>query len=234
MSSVNKITELASPSNASAPETEQTIVWKGDFGREYTDRNTLDEKALNQLYLRNYGITKREINENFLRDIAKDAGFLEVGCNSGNQLLLLQEMGYTNLSGIELQPYALEIARRRLPGVSLKLGSALSLPHEDSSFEVVFTSGVLIHIGPNDLPHAMDEIYRCSHSYIWGMEYYSADTAEVSYRGHSQLLWKMDYARQYLERFPDLELVREQRLPYLENKNVDAVFLLKKKHSHAS
>jgi len=229
MSSVSKIPGTSSGSSVKAVETEQTIVWKGDFGREYTDRNTLDVEALNQLHRRNYGISKREINASFLRDIPKDAAFLEVGCNAGNQLLLLLEMGFTNLAGVELQPYALEIAQRRLPRVALKSGSALSLPYENFSFDVVFTSGVLIHIGPKDLPRAMDEIYRCTRSYIWGMEYYSTDVAEVSYRGHSQLLWKMNYARQYLERFPDLELVREQRLPYLENKNVDAVFLLRKK-----
>lgn len=229
MSSMSKITEPTSGPSIKGPETEQTIVWKGDFGREYTDRNTLDVDALNQLHSRNYGITKREINESFLRDIPKEASFLEVGCNAGNQLLLLQQMGYSNLAGIELQPYALEIARKRLPGVTLQLGSALSLPHEDSTFDVVFTSGVLIHIGPNDLLRAMDEIHRCSRQYIWGMEYYSADMTEVAYRGHNQLLWKMDYARQYLQRFSDLELVREQHLPYLENKNVDTVFLLKKK-----
>jgi pseudaminic acid biosynthesis-associated methylase len=211
------------------PETEQTEVWKSEFGREYTDRNTFDTKALDELYRKNYGVIRREINERSLRDIAKEASFLEVGCNTGNQLLLLQQMGYSNLSGVELQPYALEIARRRLPSVSLKSGSALALPYADSSFDVVFTSGVLIHIAPDDLPNALDEIYRCSRTYIWGMEYYAPEAAEVSYRSHSGLLWKMDYARRYLDRFPDLELVREQRLPYLENANVDTVFLLRKR-----
>ncbi len=106
----------------------QTAVWKSDFGREYTDRNTFDTASLDDLYSKYYGVARREINDRFLRDIAKDAGFLEVGCNTGNQLLLLQEMGYSNLSGIELQPYALKIARGRLPGVLLKLGLALALP----------------------------------------------------------------------------------------------------------
>jgi pseudaminic acid biosynthesis-associated methylase len=212
------------------PETEQTEVWKSEFGREYTDRNTFDSEALDELYRKNYGVIRREINERSLRDIAKEASFLEVGCNTGNQLLLLQQMGYSNLSGVELQPYALEIARKRLPGVSLKLGSALALPHADSSFDVVFTSGVLIHISPHDLPRALDEIHRCSRTYIWGMEYYAPEVTEVNYRSHSGLLWKMDYARGYLERFPDLDLVREQRLPYRENANVDTVFLLRKKH----
>jgi pseudaminic acid biosynthesis-associated methylase len=234
-SSASSLAATASSTSSSAvpasnaAETEQTAIWKGDFGHEYTDRNTLGPEGLDELCRRNYGISRREINESFLRGIPKDASFLEVGCNSGNQLLRLQHMGYTNLSGVELQPYALEIARQRLPGVSLQLGSALSLPHEAASFEVVFTSGVLIHISPKDLPRAMEEIYRCSRRYIWGMEYYSSDVAEVAYRGHNRLLWKMDYARNYLERFPDLELVRQQRLPYVENKNIDAVFLLRKR-----
>ena len=212
-----------------AQETAQTAVWKSDFGREYSDRNTFDPEALDQLYRKNYGVSRREINETFLRGIAEDASFLEVGCNTGNQLLMLQEMGYSNLSGIELQPYALEIAVRRLPGVALKLGSAVALPYDDSSFDVVFTAGVLIHVAPKNLPQALEEIYRCSQDYIWGMEYYAPQATEVKYRNHSGLLWKMDFARCYLERFPELELVQEQRLPYLDNANVDTMFLLRKK-----
>jgi pseudaminic acid biosynthesis-associated methylase len=212
-------------------ETGQMAIWKGDFGREYTDRNTLDLEALNDLYRRNYGLTRRQINESSLHGIAKDASFLEVGCNTGNQLLLLQQMGWSNLSGVELQPYAIKIAQSRVPNVSLQLGSALALPCPGASFDVVFTSGVLIHIAPPDLPRAMDEIYRASKEYIWGLEYYAPEVTEVTYRSHHSLLWKMDYSQRYLERFRDLELVREQHLPYLENINVDTVFLLRKRLS---
>jgi len=128
-----------------------------------------------------------------------------------------------------LQPYALEIAQSRLPEVALKLGSALALPCEDASFGLVFTSGMLIHIAPADLPRAMDEIYRTSREYIWGLEYYAPEVTEVTYRAQSALLWKMDFARQYLERFPSLELVLEQHLTSLESGNVDTVFLLRKR-----
>jgi pseudaminic acid biosynthesis-associated methylase len=228
MNNASRKRRVGSPS-AVEPETAQTTVWKGDFGREYTDRNTFDMAALEELYRKNYGVTRKKINQESLSDIAKAASFLEIGCNTGNQLLLLQQMGYSNLSGIELQPYAIEIARRRLPDVSLKLGSALAIPHADSSFDVVFTSGVLIHVSPHDLPRALGEIHRCSRKFIWGFEYYAPEVTEVNYRSHRELLWKMDYARAYLERFPDLELVGEQRLPYLENANVDTVFLLRKK-----
>jgi len=51
---------------------------------------------------------------------------------------------------------------------------------------------------------------------------------KINYRGHGELLWKMDYVREYLARFADLELVLEQRLPYLKNQNVDSMFLLRK------
>lgn len=210
-------------------ETQQEKVWKGDFGREYTERNTVDVEGLDQHWRRNYGVARSAINESFLSGISKDAKFLEVGCNAGNQLLMLRQMGWKNLSGTELQPFALEIARSRVPGATFKLGSALALPWEDCSFDVVFTCGVLIHISPTDLPSVMDEIYRTTKEYIWGSEYYAPELTQVPYRDHRELLWKMDFAREYLQRFPDLELVKEQRLPYLDNANVDTVFLLRKK-----
>jgi len=229
MTSVTSSRQTESPSSAKATETAQAEVWKGEFGREYTDRNTFDVATLDDLYRKNYGLTRTQINQTFLQDVPKDLSFLEVGCNTGNQLLLLQQTGYTNLSGVELQPYALEIARSRLKNAFLQQGSALALPFADAAFDVVFTSGVLIHISPADLPRAMDEIHRCARTYIWGMEYYAPSETEVSYRSRHGLLWKMDYARRYLERFADLELVREQHIPYLENANVDTVFLLRKK-----
>jgi len=215
------------PDNA---KTVQAQVWAGEFGRAYTDRNTLDVEDLNALWSANYGITRREINQVFLQDIRKNASFLEVGCNVGNQLLQLQELGYGNLSAVEIQSYAVEIAKSRVSKVAIRQGSALALPYGNDSFDVVFTSGVLIHVAPEDLPRAMEEIHRCAKTYIWGAEYYAPDVTQVNYRGHEKLLWKMDYARRYLECFKDLELVRERHLTYLENPNIDSVFLLRKGH----
>jgi pseudaminic acid biosynthesis-associated methylase len=209
-------------------QTAQEAVWDGDFGRDYTDRNTLDAQSLDDLWLRNYGVARSTINEEFLSGIPKNASFLEVGCNAGNQLLLLKQMGWSNLSGIELQCYALEIARSRLQDATLKQGSALAPPWPDSAFDVVFTSGVLIHISPSDLGVAMEEIYRVSKEYIWCSEYYAPELTRITYRDRTELLWKMDFARQFKDRFPNLQLTREQRLPYLKNSNVDSVFLLRK------
>jgi pseudaminic acid biosynthesis-associated methylase len=210
-------------------ETAQTDVWRGEFGRAYTDRNVRSVDVLNTQWQARYGVSRQEINQLFLSGVPKEARFLEVGCNVGNQLLMLREMGYSNLSGVELQPYAVEIATSRVEGASIRQGSALSLPHADDAFDLVFTTEVLIHIAPQDIPRVLDEIHRCAKTYVWGTEYYAPSITEVNYRGHGSLLWKMDYARQYLERFADLELVLEKHLSYLENDNVDTVFLLRKK-----
>jgi len=210
-------------------ETPQTRQWTGEFGRAYTDRNTLTRKEINSLYQTYYGITRSQLNESFLEEIPRKARILEVGCNCGNQLLLLQEMGFTNLWGAEVQSYALESARARIQGVQLAQASALDLPYENGCFDLVFTSGVLIHISPVDLPVALDEIHRCAKTWVWGLEYYAPEVTQVNYRGHDDLLWKMDYAKFYLERFGDLELVREQRLPYLNSSNVDTMYLLKRR-----
>src|SRR3981081_3138417 len=120
----SKHSEPLSP--AKPTETAQTEVWRGEFGRDYTDRNTFDVGALDDLYRKNYGLTRTQVNQTFLGDVPKDSSFLEVGCNTGNQLLLLQQMGYTSLSGVELQPYALEIARSRVKNAFLQQGSALA------------------------------------------------------------------------------------------------------------
>ena len=140
-----------------AQGTDQTREWTGSFGREYTDRNTFAPAELDALYDRNYGITRRALNRRFLEGIPRCAHILEVGCNVGNQLLVLQEMGFTNLYGIEIQSYALELARSRVPDVKFTQASVLAIPYPDQNFDLVFTCGVLIHIAPTDVPVALAE-----------------------------------------------------------------------------
>jgi pseudaminic acid biosynthesis-associated methylase len=210
-------------------KTAQLEQWTSDFGRAYTDRNSLTPKALDALYRKNYGIGRRELNQRFLADIPRDARILEVGCNEGNQLCELREMGFQHLYGIEIQDYALRKARARLENAQLALATAFQIPYPDGFFDVVFTSGVLIHIAPADLPKALREIHRCAGGFIWGFEYYAPQQIEVGYRGHQSLLWKADFARLYLDRFDDLDVVRVEQIPYLENANVDSMFLLARK-----
>jgi hypothetical protein len=63
----------------------------------------------------------------------------------------------------------------------------------------VFTSGLLIHIHPQDIKAVMKEIYRCSKMFIIGNEYWHNEFKEVPYRGKKNMLWKADYANLYLK-----------------------------------
>ena len=108
-------------------------------------------------------------------------------------------------------------------------GSVFNIPFKNGCFDLVFTSGVLIHLSPSDVAYAMKEIYRCTKEYIWGFEYYASEYTEVTYRGNKNLLWKADFAKLYLELFDDLELVKEERLKYLNCDDVDSMFLIRKK-----
>jgi len=208
--------------------TRQMETWSGTFGREYTDRNTLSPEELDSMYRRELGIERTAMNQAFLGPLPRELRVLEVGSNIGNQLLLLRSMGFTRLHGVELQRYAVRLSKPRVPGAHFMQGSAFDLPCRDGAFDLVFTSGVLIHLAPGDLEVALAEIHRASGRYVWGMEYFSEVGEKVSYRGREGLLWKADFCRLYLERFPDLRVVKQQRYPRRDGANQDAMFLLER------
>ena len=209
--------------------TKQEDTWRGQFGKEYSERNRLDAHDLDRSYEAKYGIRRSALNQFFLSKLPKSTTILEVGCNLGNQLILLHEMGFENLTGIEINEAIAQAAQARVPWAVVRQGSALQIPFADESFECVFTSGLLIHINPQDLAGVMKEIHRCSKQWIWGFEYYSPSIREVPYRGNDNLLWKADYSQLYLENSADLELIAERKVPYLDSENVDSMFLLRKK-----
>jgi len=205
----------------------QTSIWTGDIGKSYTDRNSHCLDAWEQMYIDKFGITRTEMNSMFLGNLDRGIKILEVGCNLGNQLLILQRMGFENLYGIEIQPYAVELARKRTERINIIRGNAFDIPFKDGFFDLVFTSGVLIHFPMIDLELIMDEIYRCSNKYIWGYEYYNQDFKEIMWRGIANMMWKTDYAKLYMEQFK-LSLVREEHFKYLTEDNEDTMFLLSK------
>ena len=206
----------------------QLKIWKGSFGRKYTDRNNLSFTRLQELYKNRYGITRQELNSLFLGKMKRSLSMLEVGVNAGNQLICLKKMGFKNLYGIEPQNYALGICKKRVKRINAFRGDAFGIPFKDQAFDLVFTSGVLSHISPKEIKKAIKEIYRCTRKYIWGMEGYSPRYAEVLYRGKKSLLWRADFVKLYLSTFSNLKLMEEKKLQYLDSDNIDTMFLLQK------
>jgi pseudaminic acid biosynthesis-associated methylase len=210
-------------------KTEQTEFWSGNFGKDYTDRNTATPDQWNAWYQTQFGITKDALNETFLGQLSRDIKILEVGCNIGQQLSALQRLGFTNLYGIELQTYAVEKAKACTKNINIIQGSGFDIPFKDNYFDLVFTNGVLIHIHPDNLPTIMKEMCRVSNNYIWGFEYFSDELKQVNYRGHDGFLWKMNYSQKFINTCSDLTTVKTEILPYQtpEHKgNADIMYLL--------
>ncbi len=201
--------------------------WSSNFGTDYIGRNQFSNKELDSLYKAKFGVTRTKLNKEFLAKL-KIKNVLEVGCNIGNQLALLQNQGFKNLYGIEIFPEATELAKIHTKGINIIQGSAFDIPFKNDYFNLVFTSGVLIHTNPRDIKKMMKEICRVSNKYVWGYEYYNPKYVGIDYRGNKARLWKGDFCQMYIDLFPDLKIIKRKKLKYLKSENYDEMFLLKK------
>ncbi len=208
--------------------TPQIQKWQSDFGQKYTDRNPQSLEELESLYRDRYGLSRSDMNQKFLGEIDHSMRILEVGSNIGLQLACLRSMGFESVCGIEIQRYAVERSKQLFENLDVIQGSAFDIPFKDGYFDLVYTSGVLIHIRPDDLPAVLQEIHRVSRRWIWGFEYFNDEPTEIDYRGNSDLLWKRDFARFYLDTLPGLKLIQEQRFKYADSDSVDSMYLLEK------
>lgn len=208
--------------------TSQETIWNGEFGNEYNARNLATMEHMDKLYLQNYGVTRSDLNKEFLGALPRSLQVLEVGANVGVQLTFLQQMGFSSLYGIEINEDAIERSKSTTKGLNIIRSSALDIPFKDAYFDLVFTAGVLIHISPFDIKQVMGEIYRCTKKIIWGFEYYAPEYTEITYRGNTNMLWKANFSQLYRDSFEDLRLISEKKIPYLDSENVDVMFLLEK------
>ncbi len=174
-------------------------------------------------------MTREEMCEEWLADLPREARILEVGPNLGYQLEALRRVGFKSLVGVEIQPYCVKKAKSMHPDITLIEGSALDIPFKDNYFDCVFSHNVLIHISPESLSTAIDEMVRTTNSYLWIFEYFSEEFEEIHYRDHDDLLWKADYGKLFVQQYPRLSILKEKIFDYLDDAPLqDKAYLLKK------
>ena len=87
-------------------------------------------------------------------EIPKESLILDVGCGFGEDVHRLLELGYSNVIGIDPDPYC--ISKRG--DFDLRLGSIENTGFEDQSFDMVLVNNVFHHI--SDYKVSLNEISR--------------------------------------------------------------------------
>lgn len=94
-------------------------------------------------------------------DALRGKDVLEVGCGSGIAAQMLAEAG-SNLTAVDLTPWAVETTRRRLAAFALegdvREADGEQLPYATASFDLVFSWGVIHH--SSDMARALRELVR--------------------------------------------------------------------------
>jgi SAM-dependent methyltransferase len=128
-------------------------------------------------------------------DRASPASVLEVGCNAGWNLKAIREAApWTMVKGIDVNIRALEEARR--DGLDVEERAANDLAGM-GHFDLIFTSGCLIHIPPSAVLNVCSAISAASRRHVLAVEYGCDDEQEIEYRGHVGRLWKRDFGKIY-------------------------------------
>lgn len=177
-------------------KTEQEEFWAGEFGDDYTERNTgLQLIAGNIALFASIIARTRQVKS-----------IMEFGANRGLNLLALRNLlPDIELSAVEINPKAV----KELEAIkNLKIYQQSILEFSvDYQRDLVISKGLLIHIAPEMLPRAYQVLYESSSRYICLAEYYNPTPVELDYRGHSGRLFKRDFAGEMMDRYPDLALL---------------------------
>jgi pseudaminic acid biosynthesis-associated methylase len=197
-------------------ETDQLKFWRGDFGNAYTDRNT-SEAAHLRARVAMWAPIMASLTG------APPRSILEVGANIGNNLRALRQLTDAEFFAVEPNEKArgVLVDEGVVPAANVRDGIAAAIDLADGVADLAFTSGVLIHIHPDDLEASCREIHRVAARYIVCIEYFSDTPEEISYRGHDERLFKRDFGGYWLDLFPRMKTVNYgfawKRLTGLDN-----------------
>jgi pseudaminic acid biosynthesis-associated methylase len=178
-------------------KTEQEEFWAGAFGDEYINRNKSEEYLASNL-----NFFSKAFNQ-----IGRPNSLIEFGANVGMNLRAIKLLfPKIDLFGIEINKTASEELATYLGKDNVFNGSIFDY-QPNKKFDVSLIKGVLIHINPEMLDEVYSKLYKSSNKYILICEYYNPSPVTINYRGHSDRLFKRDFAGEMLEKFSDLKLV---------------------------
>jgi spore coat polysaccharide biosynthesis protein SpsF len=177
--------------------TEQEAFWAGEFGDDYIGRNKGDA-----LLASNLNFFTKALNQ-----AGKINSCIEFGANIGMNLKALKLL-YPGIAckGVEINTTAAQELGTLIGKDNVFCGSIIDYKI-DKPAELSLIKGVMIHINPDLLTKIYDQVYAASSKYVLVCEYYNPSPTAIPYRGHSDKLFKRDFAGEMLEKFPSLKLI---------------------------
>lgn len=170
---------------------EQEEFWANQYSNDYISKNS------------DFDRIKGEIAwQKMLRKTKDVKTVLECGSNIGRNIEFLNQVApNTRKSIIEISKEAFDIASQRFSLEHAFNGTILEADFDGGTFDLVFSTVVLIHIDPDNLLNNMQKMFELSDKYILIGEYFSRTPTMIEYQGQSNKLFKCDFGKLFLENF---------------------------------
>ena len=149
----------------------------------------------------------------------------EFGCNVGNNLTGFPSS--VEVTGVDLNKHAIEKASKIYPSFNFKQSDISFTPFDDSSSDLVFTRGVLIHIPDESLDSVLTEMLRVSKKWIFNLEYFGDDGKMINWKRGDDLLWYRNMHERW-SKF-DVEILSDIQLPLSMDSGNTKFTLIRKK-----
>lgn len=177
-------------------KTDQEKFWEGEFGDSYIERN--QSEMLHAANLKFFA--------SVLSRTGKIDSVFEHGANIGMNFRALKSLlPNSEMGGVEINKEAYNQLKELIGAGAIHSSIFDFMPSKE--YDLSFIKGVLIHLNPDMLHVAYDKLYQTSKKYILIAEYYNPSPISINYRGHSDRLFKRDFAGEFLEKYTDCELV---------------------------
>ena len=178
-------------------QTEQEQFWAGEFGDDYIHRNQGDALLASNL----------DFFVKSLKQTRTLNNCIEFGANIGMNLKALQLL-FPKLDayGIEINPKAAALLAQSIPTNNVYTTSLLNF-EPTRSWDLTLIKGVLIHLNPSVLPVVYDKLVQSCGRYLLVAEYYNPSPVAIPYRGHTDRLFKRDFAGEIMDRHANMKLI---------------------------
>ena len=148
-------------------------------------------------------------NISLFSEILSNAGispqsFIEFGANIGMNIKALRILfPKGTFAGVEINS---EACKQLNQVCEVTYESSIENYNPQILYDLVLTKGVLIHIDPESLTTVYDKLVKSTRRWLLIAEYYNPVPMGIDYRGHSDKLFKRDFAGEILDKYPEMKL----------------------------